>query len=56
MAPYTKPKSERDTVPKTRPCLVCKTPFLSEWSGQRICRRCKSGKNWSSGIATSKFR
>jgi hypothetical protein len=32
------------TEPKTGPCLVCKTQFQSEWSGERICRRCKSAK------------
>jgi hypothetical protein len=56
MTHYAKSKSERPAASKTRPCLVCKAPFQSEWSGERICRRCKSGKNWSSGIGTSKFR
>jgi hypothetical protein len=52
MADYhTKPQSDRPAEMKTRPCLVCKTPFQSEWSGERICRRCKSAKGWRSGTA-----
>jgi hypothetical protein len=47
---------ERHTEGKTRPCLVCKTPFESEWSGERVCRRCKSGKIWRSGVATQRSR
>ena len=39
---HKKPASVRDFDPKTKPCLVCKSPFLSEWAGERICRRCKS--------------
>jgi hypothetical protein len=49
----TKSEPERYIEPKTRLCLVCKTPFQSEWSGERICRRCKSAKIWrSGGVAT----
>ena len=46
---HTKPEPERQVEPKMRPCLVCKTQFLSEWSGERICRRCKSAKVWRGG-------
>jgi hypothetical protein len=54
---HTKPEPERPVEPQTRPCLVCKTPFLSAWSGERICRRCKSGKIWrSGGVATQRGR
>ena len=38
----------RDDERKTRQCLVCKAPFLSEWAGERICRNCKSRSNWRS--------
>jgi hypothetical protein len=38
-------------VPRTRPCLRCAEPFLSAWSGERICRRCKSSASWRQGIA-----
>jgi hypothetical protein len=31
-----KPEPEIYTEPKTGPCLVCKTQFQSEWSGERI--------------------
>jgi hypothetical protein len=36
-------------TPKMRPCLKCRTPFLSEWSGERICRKCKSTIAWRQG-------
>jgi hypothetical protein len=46
-------------IPKTRRCLRCNTTFRSQWSGERICARCKSSHAWRSGtppttIATSK--
>ena len=48
-----KPENEqdvrRDDVRKTRKCLMCEDPFLSEWAGERICRKCKSTHNWRSG-------
>jgi hypothetical protein len=54
---HTKPEADQQVEPKTRPCLVCKTPFLSEWSGERICRRCKSAKIWrGGGVATQRGR
>ena len=31
---------------KTRCCLKCREPFKSEWSGERICQRCKSSDSW----------
>ena len=40
----------RDDERKTRKCLVCKAPFLSEWAGERICLKCKSSSNWRSGF------
>ena len=40
----------RDDERKTRKCLVCKAPFLSEWAGERICHKCKSKKIWRSGL------
>lgn len=36
-------------VPKARHCLRCKAEFHSEWSGERICRRCKSSNAWRNG-------
>jgi hypothetical protein len=49
---HKKPASVRDTDPKTKACLVCKAPFLSEWAGERICRRCKSTAAWRSGVVS----
>ena len=37
-------------VPKVRQCLRCKVTFSSEWSGERICARCKSSQAWLSGV------
>ena len=39
-----------DYVLKTRKCLMCEAPFFSEWAGERICRKCKSSKNWRNGF------
>ena len=39
-----------DDERKTRKCLVCKAPFLSEWAGERICHKCKSSSNWRGGF------
>ncbi len=37
-------------VPKVRQCLRCNATFPSEWSGERICSRCKSSNAWRSGV------
>ena len=34
---------------KIRTCLMCETKFESEWSGERVCRKCKSTSKWRSG-------
>lgn len=36
-------------VPKQRTCLRCRKAFTSEWSGERICARCKTSKAWKQG-------
>lgn len=36
--------------PKSRPCLRCRTEFPSEWSGERICPRCKKTESWKNGV------
>lgn len=46
----TKPEFEPGVAPKVRDCLVCRTPFPSAWSGERICHRCKSTSAWRSGV------
>jgi hypothetical protein len=40
-----------ETVPRnrgtvTRKCLMCKEVFASEWSGERVCKRCRSSGAW----------
>ncbi len=42
----SKPVSERVHVAKTRQCLKCREPFESEWSGERVCKHCKSLDSW----------
>lgn len=37
-------------VPKLRQCLRCNDEFESEWSGERICRRCKTSATWRRGL------
>lgn len=38
-----------DRARKSRNCLRCGTGFESEWSGERICPRCKGSNTWRSG-------
>jgi hypothetical protein len=40
----------REELPKSRQCLKCREPFSSEWSGERVCKRCKSSGTWRSGL------
>ena len=37
-------------VPRARLCLRCGSSFESEWSGERICRRCKNSTSWRNGL------
>lgn len=54
---YDHTEPEPVAEPKTRLCLRCKAPFQSQWSGERICRRCKSAKIWrTSNVATERRR
>jgi len=39
-----------EDIPKTRQCLKCRSTFSSEWSGERICRRCKGTNAWKNGV------
>lgn len=41
---------QRCDVPKIRRCLRCKEEFPSQWSGERVCSRCKSTNAWRSGL------
>lgn len=40
-------------VPKLRNCLRCRAEFQSEWSGERVCRRCKGTSSWRNGLPKS---
>jgi hypothetical protein len=42
-------RQESWDIPKVRRCLRCSTTFSSQWSGERICSRCKSSNAWRSG-------
>ncbi len=44
-----KPEPERVYEEKTRECLMCGDPFESSWTGERVCKRCKSSGRWRSG-------
>lgn len=41
--------------PKLRNCLRCQTSFESEWSGERICRKCKSTAAWRTGMPAPSY-
>ncbi len=34
---------------KHRLCLMCCTPFMSTWSGERVCPNCKRDDAWRHG-------
>jgi hypothetical protein len=34
---------------KIRSCLMCRDDFESAWSGERVCKRCKSQAQWITG-------
>jgi len=40
-------------VCKQRECLMCGTAFASQWSGERICGKCKSSSAWRGGVGIS---
>ena len=48
----SKPEPERVHVAKTRKCLKCREPFESEWSGERVCKHCKSLNSWREGTTS----
>jgi hypothetical protein len=44
-------EARRGMEQKIRKCLICRDTFPSAWSGERVCRRCKSTSTWrSSGM------
>jgi hypothetical protein len=36
-------------IRKLRRCLMCWESFLSEWSGERICHKCRARAAWRGG-------
>jgi hypothetical protein len=48
---HSKPQPERTYEKKCRQCLMCREPFISEWPGERVCRKCKSTNAWREGQA-----
>lgn len=40
-------------IAKDRVCLLCRVPFPSRWSGERVCRSCKGGERWRTGLVLS---
>jgi hypothetical protein len=42
-------------TPKARRCLKCRSPFQSEWAGERVCVKCKKKTQWRSGSLPSSF-
>lgn len=49
----TKPTSDIQHPIKHRTCLMCGDGFDSEWSGERVCKRCKSNDSWRNGNAVN---
>ncbi len=44
-------KAENEPPQQTtlRHCLKCQVPFESAWSGERVCRKCKTKHFWRGG-------
>ena len=34
-----------------RTCMMCKESFVSEWSGERVCKRCRGSGAWKHSAA-----
>ena len=51
MTTYESPPVETRAVDesKERQCLMCASRFMSEWSGERVCRGCKGKAVWREG-------
>jgi hypothetical protein len=52
-------KARQEAAVKERKCLSCSKNFKSEWSGNRICGRCKDCVAWGSpadfSVSTAAF-
>jgi hypothetical protein len=51
-----RPLAANADVPQMRHCLRCRTPFLSEGFGERICRPCKGTNAWRTEIPLRRSR
>ena len=49
MAQKTESKPQMQHEAKDRRCLMCSDRFKSEWSGERICKRCRQTAAWRQG-------
>ena len=38
---------------RERKCLMCSRHFSSEWSGNRVCKKCRTSSAWKEGNMTS---
>ena len=53
---HSEPKTEHVQVAKTRRCLKCREEFESSWSGERICKQCKSNmEHRGAGMDAGRF-
>jgi hypothetical protein len=54
MKPWSQTAPTADPVHRdmaaNRPCLRCRTVFLSEGFGERICARCKASTVWRTAL------
>lgn len=50
---FKKPRSFRAYEQKERDCLMCREAFMSTWSGERICSRCKKSAAWRNALSES---
>jgi hypothetical protein len=42
-------KADPSKGERLRRCLICLTDFVSTWSGNRVCSRCRSTSIWKQG-------
>ncbi|MEM7222472.1 MAG: hypothetical protein AAF495_05800 [Pseudomonadota bacterium] len=49
MKQKTEKQQPEATEAKERRCLMCSEPFMSEWAGDRVCRRCRQTSTWRRG-------
>jgi hypothetical protein len=49
--PIDRPEADAPVkiVEKMRRCLMCSLKFMSRWSGERVCPKCKQSDRWKAG-------